>query len=262
MGEVRAPAVAGSFYPRNARELRTAVRGYVAGARVATASPPKAVITPHAGYVYSGPIAGSAFSPLASLRGRVARVVLMGPAHRVAFTGLALPKAKEFATPLGLMHADQKAMTALLALPQVLESDRAHAGEHSLEVELPFMQEVLGDVSVVPILVGKLTDREAAEALELVWGGPETCVVVSSDLSHYYPYATAERLDHETALAIERLLPEEIGREQACGRIGVRALLLVARARGLHATTLDLRNSGDTAGTRDQVVGYGAFSFA
>lgn len=226
------------------------------------ASPPKAVIAPHAGYLYSGPVAGSAFSPLASRRGRVARVVLMGPAHRVAFAGLALPEAERFATPLGLMRVDQQARAALLMLPQVLASDRAHAGEHSLEVELPFVQEVLGNVSIVPIVVGDATDTEAREALDLVWGGPETCVVVSSDLSHYYPYAAAERLDHATARAIERLSPEGVGEEQACGRIGVRALLLVARARGLRATTLDLRNSGDTAGMRDRVVGYGAFSFA
>jgi hypothetical protein len=211
--------------------------------------------------VYSGPIAGSAFSPLASLRGRVTRVVLMGPAHRVAFAGLAVPETEAFATPLGLMRVDDEARAALLALPDILASDRAHAGEHSLEVELPFVQEVLGEVSIVPIVVGDATDAEAAEALDRVWGGPETCVVVSSDLSHYYSYSRAQRLDRATARAIEQLSPEDIGEEQACGRVGVRALLLVARARSLRATTLDLRNSGDTAGTRGEVVGYGAFSF-
>jgi MEMO1 family protein len=262
MGAVRPPAVAGSFYPKDMLELQSDVRGYVAGARVVLASPPKAVIAPHAGYVYSGPIAGSAFSPLAPLRGRVKRVVLMGPAHRVAFAGLALPQAEAFATPLGLMHVDQEAMAQLLALPGVIASDRAHAGEHSLEVQLPFVQEVLGDVPIVPVVVGDAPDTIAAKALERIWGGPETCIVVSSDLSHYYPYAYAERLDRVTADAILHLMPQDIGEEQACGRIGVRALLLVARARGLRATTLDLRNSGDTAGTRESVVGYGAFSFA
>jgi len=193
MRDVRAPAVAGSFYPRDALELESAVRGYVAGARTTTSSPPKAVIAPHAGYVYSGPVAGSAFSPLASQRGRIARVVVMGPAHRVAFAGLALPEADAFATPLGLLRVDDAARTALLELPQVLASDRAHAGEHSLEVELPFVQEVLGDVSIVPIVVGDATDTDAADALERVWGGPETCIVVSSDLSHYYTYSGGRR---------------------------------------------------------------------
>ncbi len=262
MGEARAPAVAGLFYPERPAELEAAVRGYLADARGAAPSPPKAIIAPHAGYEYSGPVAGSAFAPLASLRGRVTRVVLMGPAHRVAFRGLAVPTATAFATPCGLVSVDASAIASLLELPQVKSSDRAHEGEHSLEVELPFLQEVLGDVPIVPIVVGSATDAEAAEALELLWGGPETCVVVSSDLSHYLPYAVAGRLDYRTARAVERLAPEDIGEEQACGRVGVRALLRVARARGLHATTLDLRSSGDTAGAHDGVVGYGAFSFA
>ena len=259
--EVRAPAVAGVFYPLDPPELRAAVRSYVAEGR-AEVSVPKAIIAPHAGYVYSGPIAGSAFATLASLRGRITRVVLIGPAHRVAFEGLALPEADAFATPLGLVTVDRDARKALLALPRVLASDRAHAGEHSLEVELPFVQEVLGGVSLVPIAVGDASDVETARALELVWGGPETCVIVSSDLSHYHSYATAQRRDRATARAVERLAPEDIGEEDACGQIGVRALLRAARARALHATTLDLRNSGDTAGARERVVGYGAFSFA
>jgi len=261
-GRVRAPAVAGTFYPRNALELRSAVHGYVASARCGNASLPKAIISPHAGYMYSGPIAGSAFCTLSPLRGHVRRVVLMGPAHRVAFAGLALPEAQAFATPLGLLHVDEEGRAVLRALPQVLESDRAHAGEHSIEVQLPFVQEVLGEVTIVPIAVGDATDVQAAEALERAWGGPETCIVVSSDLSHYFPYWTARGLDSETARAIEGLSPEDISHEHACGGIGVRALLLVARARGLHATTLDLRSSGDTAGTRERVVGYGAFCLA
>jgi AmmeMemoRadiSam system protein B len=261
MAEVRVPAVAGSFYPRDARELRAEVQRHVAAAHVTAAAPPKAVISPHAGYVYSGPIAGAAFAALAPLRGRVVRVVLVGPAHRVAFPGLALPQVSALATPLGHLRIDADARDVLLGLPQVRASDRAHEGEHSLEVELPFVQEVLGDVTIAPLLVGAATDEETAEALERVWDGPETCVVVSSDLSHYLPYGDAKRLDRETARAIETLSPGDIDEEQACGRTGVRALLLVARARGLSAATLDLRSSGDTAGTRDAVVGYGAFRF-
>jgi AmmeMemoRadiSam system protein B len=252
------------FYSRDARELAHGVDTMLAAAPqpAPAAALPKAIIAPHAGYVYSGPVAGSAFAPLAPLRGRIARVVLIGPAHRVAFEGLALPEADAFATPLGLVTVDRDAREALLALPQVIASDHAHAGEHSLEVELPFVQEVLGAVSVVPIVVGEASDVSAAEALDLVWGGPETCVVVSSDLSHYHPYATAQRLDRATARAVERLAPEDIGENDACGEVGMRALLRVARARGLRATTLDLRSSGDTAGPRDRVVGYGAFSLA
>ncbi len=259
---VRAAAVAGTFYPDDALELRALVRRCVAGAHATAVPPPKAVIAPHAGYAYSGPVAGSAFAPLASLRGRVRRVVVMGPAHRVAFSGLALPEARALATPLGLARVDPQARAALLALPQCFASDEAHAGEHSVEVEIPFVQEVLGDVPVVPIVVGDATTGQAAEALELLWDGPETRVIVSSDLSHYRPYAAAQRVDRKTAHAIEQLLPDAIGDEDACGRVGVRALLRVARARGLHAATLDLRNSGDTAGMRDRVVGYGAFCFA
>jgi AmmeMemoRadiSam system protein B len=262
MAEFRPPAVAGSFYPRNPAELRTAVRGYVDEAHADTSPSARAIIAPHAGYVYSGPIAGSAFAPLAALRGRVSRVVVLGPSHRVAFEGLAVPQASAFETPLGVVRVDEDARAALLALPQVVASDRAHAAEHSVEVELPFVQEVLGDVAIVPLVAGDATDTEAAEALECLWGDPGTCVVVSSDLSHYHLYETARRLDSETARAIEHLSPEDVGDEQACGRVGVRALLLLARRHGLRPKTLDLRNSGDTAGTRDRVVGYGAFAFA
>jgi AmmeMemoRadiSam system protein B len=266
MGDVRAPAVAGSFYPSRGSELDAEVRRHVAqGCPAREVLPwraPKAVIAPHAGYVYSGPVAGSAFRALAPLRGRVSRAVVIGPAHRAAFQGLALPEADAFATPLGLMRIDESARAALLELPQVIASDEAHAGEHSLEVELPFLQVVLGDVSIVPIAVGRGADEAVERALERSWAGPETCVVVSSDLSHYYPYASAKSLDSQTARAIEQLSADSIEEEHACGGVGVRALLRVARSRGLHATVLDLRSSGDTAGPRDEVVGYGAFAFA
>jgi AmmeMemoRadiSam system protein B len=261
MGEVRAPSVAGVFYPRDAVELRAAVKSYVAAAHPAALAA-KAVIAPHAGYVYSGPIAGSAYAALAPLRGRVTRVVLVGPAHRVAVPGMAVPEAEAFETPLGLVPVDADAKAALLALPYVRASDGAHEGEHSLEVQLPFLQEVLGQVSVAPVVVGDAGDAEVAEALDRVWGGPETRIVVSSDLSHYHHRAAAVLLDRATARAVEGLSPWDVDDERACGCVAVRALLLVARARGLHATTLDLRNSGDTAGTNDRVVGYGAFAFS
>jgi len=261
MGDVRMPAVAGTFYPEDARELREGVRGYLAGAPLPDGPPPKAVVAPHAGYIYSGAVAARAFAALAPLRGKVERVVLMGPAHRVVFAGLAVPTADAFETPLGSLRVDPRGRDELLAVPQVIASDRPHAGEHCLEVELPFLQEVLGNVPIVPIVVGDASDREAARALEQVWDGPATCVVVSTDLSHYHSYAAAQRLDLEAARAIEKLAPEHIDDEQACGSTGLRALLLVARAKGLHATTLELSNSGDAAGPSDEVVGYGAFAF-
>jgi AmmeMemoRadiSam system protein B len=259
---VRAPAVAGSFYPDDPAELRAQVRAFVAAASPSTVAPPKAIIAPHAGTIYSGPVAGSAFAALAPLRGRIERVVVVGPAHWGAFDGLALPEARFFETPLGRVAVDADAARWLSSLPFVIASDDAHAGEHSLEVQLPFVQEVLGDVRIVPIAVGGASDRDTARALQHVWGGAETCVVVSSDLSHYLPYDDAKAIDAATARAIERLAPDDIGEDGACGRIGVRALLRVANARGLRAHTIDLRSSGDTAGPRDRVVGYGAFAFA
>lgn len=258
---VRAPAVAGSFYPGNAVELRREIHRYLKAADVRT-PPAKAIVAPHAGYAYSGPIAGSAFAAVAPLRGKIERVVVLGPAHRVAFRGLALPEASAFATPLGTLRVDDDARRALRTLPQVIASDRAHGGEHSLEVELPFVQEVLGDVAIVPLAIGSATDFDAATALARIWGGPETLIVVSSDLSHYLPYDEARRVDGATAAAIERLSPDDLDEDSACGRIGIRALLRVARTHGLRAETLDLRSSGDTAGTQDEVVGYGAFAFS
>jgi AmmeMemoRadiSam system protein B len=257
---IRPPAVAGQFYPDRPTELAGLVQGYLRDAGSPGEGAPKAVIAPHAGYVYSGAIAGSAYAALASRRGAIERVVLLGPAHRVALRGLAAPEAAAFSTPLGEIRLDREALDRLLALPQVRTLDAAHALEHSLEVQLPFLQELLGEFTLVPLVVGDATPAEVAEVLDLLWGGDETLVVVSSDLSHYHDYDTARRMDAETSRAIEALEPEAIGYDDACGRIPVQGLLLAARARGLRARTLDLRNSGDTAGPRDAVVGYGAYA--
>jgi hypothetical protein len=258
----RPPAVAGLFYPDDPEALRRAVDGFVAAAPDADEAPPKALIAPHAGYVYSGPVAASAYAPLRAARGRVERVVLLGPAHRVPLRGLALPAAGRFATPLGTVPLDREAAERALALPQVRRDDAPHALEHSLEVQLPFLQRVLGAFSLVPFAVGDASADDVAEVIELLWGGPETLVVVSSDLSHYHDYATARRLDAETARAIEALRPDALGPDSACGRVPIRGLLVVARRRGLRVRTVDLRSSGDTAGPRDEVVGYGAFLVA
>ncbi|MDD2768885.1 MAG: AmmeMemoRadiSam system protein B [Methylococcus sp.] len=255
---VRAPAVAGLFYPADRRHLHAMLEGYIGDAK-AVGTPPKALIVPHAGYVYSGPVAASAYALLRPLRLSIRRVVLLGPSHRVAFSGLALSSAQSFSTPLGEIPLDLAAQAALAALPFVQILDQAHVLEHSLEVHLPFLQEVLEDFKLVPIVVGDAVPAQVAEAIDLLWGGGETLIVASSDLSHYHDYATARRMDRATSDAIESLRPEDIGFDDACGRLPVAGLLIAARRRGFTAKTVDLRNSGDTAGSKDSVVGYGAY---
>lgn len=258
---VRPAAVAGSFYPADPAALEAVVERCLAAAH-AEGPPPRALIAPHAGYVYSGPVAGMAYAQLAALRGRLRRVVLLGPAHRVGFEGLAVSDAEAFETPLGRVPLDAAARERALALPQVRRLEAAHAREHSLEVQLPFLQHVLGEFRLAPFAVGDASGEEVAEVVEALWEDDETLVVVSSDLSHYLPYEEARRVDAATTRAIEELRPEAIAPDQACGQIPVQGLLLVSRRRGLRATTLDVRSSGDTAGGRDEVVGYGAWSFA
>lgn len=264
MTEVRSPAVAGSFYPRDAKTLRRAVRDQLeterAGKVRSDASWPKALIVPHAGFVYSGPVAARAYLALEPGAEVVRRVVLVGPSHRVAFEGLAVPTCRAFATGLGSVPVDELARKQVLSLPFVHARDDAHRDEHSLEVQLPFLQEVLARFAVLPVVVGRATGAQVAKALEVVWGGEETVVVISSDLSHFLDYETAKRRDTATALAIERLEPERIGYEDACGCIGIRGLLQAAEAHGLAVERLDLRSSGDTAGDRREVVGYGAWA--
>jgi len=228
---------------------------------IASDTPPKAIIAPHAGYIYSGPVAASAYASLRPAASTISRVILLGPAHRVPVRGLALPASDAFATPLGTVEIDRNAVEQIRGLPQVRTFDDAHALEHSLEVHLPFLQSVLGEFRLLPLVVGDATAEEVADVLEQLWGGPETLIVISSDLSHYHDYQTAQRMDTETSTAIEHLDFEEINFDQACGRTPVSGLLLLARKRGLKGTTIDLRNSGDTAGPRDQVVGYGAYVF-
>ncbi len=260
MTKVRQPAVAGSFYPADPRELREAV-GRALAAADALGPAPKAVIAPHAGFVYSGAVAASAYARLAQARDRIRRVVLIGPSHRVAFRGLAASSAEAFATPLGLVPLDREATDALLALPQVKVRDQAHAAEHSLEVHLPFLQVVLDSFRLVPLSAGEASPAEVAEVLDAVWGGGETLIVVSSDLSHYLDYHAARRIDAATCRAIETMRWEDLDEDQACGRVGVNGLLEAARHRHMAVRTVDLRNSGDTAGPRDEVVGYGAWVF-
>ena len=257
---VRPPAVAGQFYPREARALDAAVRECLPLPATADRLP-KAIIVPHAGYEYSGPVAGSAYTLLRPGREALTRVLLAGPSHRVAFRGVAIPSHASCSTPLGKVPIDREAVDRLLVLPQVSMMDEAHAGEHGLEVQLPFLQVSLAAFTLVPIVTGDASAAEVGEVLDAWWGGPETLVVVSSDLSHYHDSETARRLDARTSAAIESLRGEDITETDACGAVPIRGLLQVARRRGLRARVLDLRNSGDTGGPRDHVVGYGAFAF-
>jgi len=260
MPTVRSPAVAGSFYPDDNHQLEKMISGLLAASRTAMPSP-KALIVPHAGYIYSGPIAASAYARVANGRNTITRVVLLGPSHRLLFHGLAASSARLFSTPLGSVPVDIEALAAIKHLPQVQTLDQAHQWEHSLEVHIPFLQMVLADFKLVPLVVGEATAEQVSEVLELLWGGPETLIVVSSDLSHYHDYETARRLDRGTSDAIVQFRPQDIHHEQACGRNPILGLLTAARHHTMRAETIDLRNSGDTAGPRDQVVGYGAYIF-
>jgi len=258
---VRQPAVAGAFYPANAAVLRQTITQLLkSSVAPCDTDRPKALIVPHAGYVYSGPVAGQGYAQLITHAEIIRRVILLGPVHRIPVRGLALPKAYRFATPLGEVPVDQDSIRRLVGMPQVVVNEAAHAFEHSLEVQLPFLQSVLHDFSLVPLAVGDATAEEVADVLEVLWGGPETVILVSSDLSHYLPYAQAKQIDHDT---VERILG---GRqldsfERACGAVPINGLLLAASRHKLTPKLVSQCNSGDTAGDRQSVVGYSAIKF-
>ncbi len=259
---VRPPAVAGTFYPRDAATLARTVRDLLGG----VTSPgvpraPAALVVPHAGYVYSGPVAATAYRSLVPYARRYQRVALFGPAHFVPFRGLALPSSSAFATPLGEVPVDAEGRQRLSTLPYVRISDEPHEPEHSLEVQLPFLQVVLPGRPVLPVACGDAEPEEVAEAMERALEGDGALLLVSTDLSHYFDWATARRLDEETARAVESLRPDALGPVSTCGRVPLRGLLIWAAARNLEPVRLDLRNSGDTAGDPARVVGYGAWAF-
>ncbi|MGZ5621988.1 MAG: AmmeMemoRadiSam system protein B [Methylobacter sp.] len=254
----RQPAVAGSFYPANPEQLHLMLDQFLNDAATYE-KVPKAIIAPHAGYIYSGPIAASAYNRLKKARDRITRVVLIGPSHRVAFRGLAVSRAETFTTPLGRVLVDLAAVRAIVQLPFVEYIEQAHTYEHSLEVHLPFLQEVLDNFKIVPIVAGEASPEQVSQVLDALWGGDETLIVISSDLSHYHDYATAQQMDKSTSLLIEQLQYEQLVAESACGKVPVSGLLKLARKKLLSVTTIDLRNSGDTAGDKSRVVGYGAY---
>ena len=260
IGEVRQPAVAGLFYPEQPKALLGMVEAFLQGTD-APERAPKALIAPHAGFEYSGAVAGAAFRQLAAARATVTRVILAGPTHRVPFQGIALCSARRFATPLGEVPVDEDAQARIAGYPEVVALDIAHADEHSLETHLPFLQLALARFSIVPLVVGDTDPRHLARVFEALWGGPETLLCISSDLSHYLSYDAAQASDAAATRAIEALAPDALAWDQACGCIPIQALLMCAKKHGLKAATLDQRNSGDTAGPKDRVVGYGAYAF-
>lgn len=261
MRTVRQAAVAGAFYPAEKQALASQL-----DAMLAAADPgrhmvyPKAIIVPHAGYSYSGATAAAAYARLAAGRAAITRVVLLGPVHRVPVRGLALPGVDAFATPLGQVELDQPAIAALAGLRQVVLSPAAHAAEHSLEVQLPFLQAVLDNFKLVPLAVGDATPAEVAQVLDALWGGPETLLVISSDLSHFLPYRRAQAVDQASTRSILKL-GVALTHEQACGAMPVNGLLLAAQRHRLQPELLALRNSGDSGGDKDRVVGYASFAF-
>jgi MEMO1 family protein len=259
---IREPAVAGLFYPDEATDLRQEVLGLMAAAArpSSAASSPKALVVPHAGFRYSGPVAASAYAALGPAAEQVRRVVLLGPSHRVPFRGIATTAAEAYRSPLGLVPIDREAMETIADLPGVIRHDPAHRPEHSLEVQLPFLQLVLKDFTLVPLVVGDADAETVAGVLDRLWGGPETLIVISSDLSHYHDYATAKAMDAATCRVIEAGDDTRLDPYHACGYQPLAGLLRAARRHGLAVETLDLRNSGDTAGPRTEVVGYGAWA--
>ena len=260
MATVRPAAMAGLFYPAEPGALTALIAQCLADAAPVAARPPKLLLVPHAGYGYSGPVAAHAYALLARGRSRIRRVVLLGPTHRVAVRGLAAPSVAAFDTPLGRVPIDRAALAQLADLAPIHVDDAAHAQEHSLEVQLPFLQHVLGDFTLVPLAVGDASADDVARVLERLWGGDETLVVISSDLSHFLPYAQAQAVDRATVERILQLDPA-LDTHQACGARPLAGALLAARAHRLAPRLLDLRNSGDTAGDRTRVVGYCAIAF-
>ena len=260
MPTIREPAVAGLFYPENTRVLQTLLSELLDNS-IARDITPRAIIAPHAGYVYSGEVAASAYKLLQPMKDKIRRIVLLGPTHRVAVHGCAVSSADYFRTPLGDIAIDTNAVQALLNNPNVQLSDMAHQDEHSLEVHLPFLQTVLDKFSLVPIAVGDMDASAVMEVLEFFWDDPATFFVISSDLSHFHDYRTAQDIDQQTTIAIEQLQFGTITGEMACGTYPVNGLLKFAKKHNLRCKTLDLRNSGDTEGDKNRVVGYGAYAF-
>ncbi len=260
MVKIRKPGVAGTFYPADSEQLEQMLAHYLNDAPQAE-KVPKAIIAPHAGYSYSGSVAATVYKRLQSAKELITKVVIIGPSHRVGFHGLAISTADQFSTPLGNIDVDAEGIRKISEFPFIHCMDQAFDNEHCLEVHLPFLQTVLKKFSLIPLIAGDASADQISEILELFWDQPETLIVISTDLSHFHQYETAQTLDKETSILFEKCEYEKLEKGSACGRIPVSGLLALARKRGLRVKTLDLRNSGDTAGSKDRnrVVGYGAY---
>lgn len=254
----RQPAVAGTFYPENPQLLQQLINQLLDNAKT-EALTPKVIIAPHAGFIYSGAIAASAYSRLLQANKTISHVILVGPSHRLGFKGLAISRAESYNTPLGEIAIDTMKVNKIASLPFVEYIEPAHIHEHCLEVQLPFLQMTLDSFSIVPIVVGDAIPLQVSSVLKMLWGGPETLIVISSDLSHYHDYEAAQKLDRETSDKIESLQYKALDYESACGRIPIGGLLALAKEKSLKVKTIDLRNSGDTAGDKNRVVGYGSY---
>jgi AmmeMemoRadiSam system protein B len=261
MSSIRQPSVAGYFYPSDPMVLQKTVDALLSQAKPFSLPAPKAIIAPHAGYIYSGPIAATIYKTLYPHKDSIKCVVLLGPAHRLGFVGIAGTQVTNFITPLGSIPVNSAAIQSILDIPGVQILEQAYEMEHCLEVQLPFLQTILRNFTIVPLIVGDAQPQLVAKVIERLWGEEETLIVISSDLSHYYDYSTAHKLDTAASKAIVELTPEKIADNQACGRLPIKGMLLAAAKKKLHAQMLDLRNSGDTAGNKDKVVGYGAYHF-
>ncbi len=262
MQAIRPPAVAGMFYPNDESALQTLVNSFLKAIPPSNNNEaPKAIIAPHAGYIYSGAIAANVYAQLQPVSQRIKQVMLLGPSHREPLQGLATSSATYFSTPLGNVALNKTLIEKVQQFSQVTLFDKAHAAEHSLEVQLPFLQTIFNDFKLVPLVVGNATSLQVCEILNSLWEEKETLIVVSSDLSHYLDYETACQMDKRTSQAIEDLNPKDIHYEHACGCNPINGLLSLAKQKGWQAKTIDLRNSGDTAGSKDRVVGYGAYVF-
>lgn len=257
---IRRPSVAGLFYPASANALHQDIEGYLSEVGGLPAERPKAIVSPHAGYIYSAAVAAFGYAAIRPYAENIRRVVLLAPAHRLPFQGLAVPSSELFRTPLGDIQVDLEGIALALGQPGVIRLDRAFDDEHAIEVQLPFLQEVLKGFMLLPIVVGMASDEEVAGVIRALWNGDETLIVVSSDLSHYLDYASAQDRDQATRRSIETLDADSLEGQDACGYIPLRGLLRVSAEKGMHVRTLDMRNSGDTAGPRTQVVGYGSYA--
>jgi len=260
----RQASVAGSFYPKNPAQLKKTLTNLFNAnedLNIDFQTPVKAIIAPHAGYIYSGPIAAKAYSLVSTCIKGKNKITIIGPSHFVPFNGIALSTAEFFETPLGKIKVDHHAYELINRIPEVIYLDEAHAREHSIEVHLPFIQYLKKDVRIIPLAVGQTSYQKVAKVLEKFCEEKDNLIIISSDLSHYHAYGYAQKYDLQTALKIENYKCSQLGPNEACGYLAIAGLLKMAKDRKYKIKRIDLCNSGDTSGSKDTVVGYGSWFF-